>query len=234
MPTLTPEQIYQICLDVGFSPDQAVTWTAIAMAESGGNTEAHNPNGEDSRGLWQVNVDPNVRSNSFGDLSDPDAWTAAQVDARRDRTVDQLAAEWAGEAPQFEDGLRLLGYELGSHYVGDLLQHAADVRHALGLARPDDDLSLAVALDFYLISFEETLAEAGVGSVAVEVGDESWTLGPGATVASLRAERFELFRALGGRRSAAQIRALAWRGDADAVVPLVSRYPLPATDLLDA
>jgi len=181
-----------------------------------------------------VGITADLNSGNFGDLSDPDAWTAAQVDARRDRTVDQLAAEWAGEAPQFEDGLRLLGYELGSHYVGDLLQHAADVRHALGLARPDDDLSLAVALDFYLISFEETLAEAGVGSVAVEVGDEAWTLGPGATVASLRAERFELFRALGGRRSAAQIRALAWRGDADAVVPLVSRYPLPATDLLDA
>ena len=38
--------------------DDAVTFTAIAMAESGGNTEAHNPHGEDSRGIWQINVDP--------------------------------------------------------------------------------------------------------------------------------------------------------------------------------
>ena len=179
-----------------------------------------------------VGIAVDLNGGDFGS-GDPDAWTAAQVDARRDRTVDQLTAEWADAAPQFEEGLRLLGYEIGSHYVGDLLQHAADVRHALGKSRPDDDLSLAVALDFYLMSFEESLAEAGVGAVEVAVGTESWTLGPGAPVAELRAERFELFRALGGRRSAARIRALRWRGDAEVVAPLVSRYPLPVLDLLE-
>jgi uncharacterized protein (TIGR03083 family) len=180
-----------------------------------------------------VGITVDLNAGRFGNRSDPDAWTAAQVDARRDCSVDQLAAEWADEAPQFEDGLRLLGYAIGSHYVGDLLQHAADVRHAVGLPRPDGDLSLAVGLDFYLISFDETLTAAGVGAVEVAVGDESWTLGPGAPIASVTGERFELFRALGGRRSGAQIRALAWRGDADAVVPLVSRYPLPTNELLE-
>ena len=71
MPTLSPTEIYQICLEAGFSPDDAVTWTAIAMAESGGNTGAHNPVGEDSQGLWQINVNPAVRENHWGDLSDP-------------------------------------------------------------------------------------------------------------------------------------------------------------------
>ena len=32
---------------------------------------AHNPNGEDSWGLWQINVNPAVRENHWGDLSDP-------------------------------------------------------------------------------------------------------------------------------------------------------------------
>jgi Lysozyme like domain len=36
--------------------DNAITWTAIAMAESGG---ASSTSGEDSRGLWQINVEPN-------------------------------------------------------------------------------------------------------------------------------------------------------------------------------
>ena len=71
MPTLTAAEIYNVCLQAGFTPDQAVTWTAIALAESGGNTGAHNPNGEDSRGLWQINIDPSVRDNPWGDLSDP-------------------------------------------------------------------------------------------------------------------------------------------------------------------
>jgi hypothetical protein len=125
----------------------------------------------------------------------------------------------------------MFGYELGSHYVGDLLQHVADVRHALGARRMADDLGLVVALDFYLMSFDETLCDAGAGSVELAVGEESWTLGTGARVASLRVDRFELFRALGGRRTAAQIRALPWRGGADAVAPLVSRYPVPAAPL---
>ena len=64
-------QIYQAARAAGFSPDQATTWTAIALAESGGETGAHNPNGEDSRGLWQINVAPGVRENIWGDLSDP-------------------------------------------------------------------------------------------------------------------------------------------------------------------
>jgi cell wall-associated NlpC family hydrolase len=71
VPTLTPTEIYNVCVSVGFTPDQAVTWTAIAMAESGGNTEAHNPHGEDSRGLWQINIAPGVRDNPWGDLNDP-------------------------------------------------------------------------------------------------------------------------------------------------------------------
>src|SRR5262245_43555371 len=119
-----------------------------------------------------VGITVDLNAGNFGDLSDPDAWTAAQVGARRERTPAAPAAEWEDAAPRFEEGLRLMGYEIGSHYVGDLLQHAADVRHALGLARPDDNLSLAVGLDFYLISFEESLAEVGIGAVDVEVGDE--------------------------------------------------------------
>ena len=180
-----------------------------------------------------VGVTADLNAENFGDSSDPDAWTAAQVRARRDRTVDELAAEWDGEAPRFEDGLRLFGYEIGSHYIGDLLQHVADVKHALGRPRPSDNLTLAVALDFYLISFEQSLDEQQCGAVQLGAGEESWTLGSGAAIASVTAERFELFRSLGGRRSEAQVRALSWRGDMDAVVPIFSRYPLPEADIID-
>jgi uncharacterized protein (TIGR03083 family) len=178
-----------------------------------------------------VGITVDLNAGNFGSTADPDAWTAAQVATRRGRSVDDLAREWDEAAPRFEEGLRLLGYEIGSHYLGDLLQHEADVRHALRRPRRADDVALAVALDFYLISFEETLCADGVGAVEIAVADESWTLGPGAPVASLRAERFELFRALGGRRTDAEIRALPWRGDAGAVVPRLSRYPVPSAPL---
>jgi cell wall-associated NlpC family hydrolase len=71
MTTLSPTEIYNVALQAGFTPDQAVTWTAIALAESRGSTMAHNPSGEDSRGLWQINVASDVRDNPWGDLYDP-------------------------------------------------------------------------------------------------------------------------------------------------------------------
>jgi hypothetical protein len=30
-----------------------------------------------------------------------------------------------------------MGYEVGSHFVGDLLHHASDIHEALGMARID-------------------------------------------------------------------------------------------------
>jgi hypothetical protein len=56
MPRFSAEQIYGFARQAGFSPDQAATMTAIALAESGGDSRSHNPFGEDSRGLWQINA----------------------------------------------------------------------------------------------------------------------------------------------------------------------------------
>jgi cell wall-associated NlpC family hydrolase len=55
MARYTAEQIYAFAREAGFSPDRAATMTAIALAESRGNSSAHNPVGEDSKGLWQIN-----------------------------------------------------------------------------------------------------------------------------------------------------------------------------------
>ena len=82
--------------------DQAATMTAIALAESGGNTRATlragkviqraghqgaNPTGEDSRGLWQINVSrstslPNVtRTLTAGRITTPRV-SMPQISAR--------------------------------------------------------------------------------------------------------------------------------------------------------
>ena len=158
------------------------------------------------------------------DVADPEAWTARQVEERRTATVPELAAEWEAEAGRFEEGLRLLGYELGSHYVGDLLHHSQDVREALGRPPIEDDLALVVALDFYVDHFSQSLAAHGAGAVAIRVADESWTAGAGEVVATVTAGRFDLFRSFGGRRTKAEVRALDWTGDVDRVLPFVSAY----------
>lgn len=57
--SLTPNQIYSSAVAAGFAPGDAVTLTAIILAESGGNPAAHNHNvktGDDSWGLAQINM----------------------------------------------------------------------------------------------------------------------------------------------------------------------------------
>jgi cell wall-associated NlpC family hydrolase len=65
------QEIYEAARAAGFTPDQATTWTAIALAESGGETGALNDTGEHSMGLWQINVSSSVRENVWGNLNDP-------------------------------------------------------------------------------------------------------------------------------------------------------------------
>ena len=163
--------------------------------------------------------------NALGfDAPDPDAWTARQVEERRSASLPDLEAEWEGEAERFEEGLRLLGYEIGSHYVGDLLQHSQDVREALGTDPLDDDLALAVALDFYIDAFSRALVRNRAGAVVVRVGEEAWTAGTGEVVAAVTADRLPLLRSFGGRRPDDEVRALDWTGDVDAVLPFVNAY----------
>ena len=180
-----------------------------------------------------VGIPADLNHGRFPNPANPEAWTAEQVEVRRGQPVAALAAEWDAEAPTFMDGLRAFGYAFGSHYLGDLLHHVADVRHALGMTAPGDDEILVVALDFYLESFDETLREAGAGTVELRTGGEMFTAGDGPVIAALEGPRYEVFRALGGRRSERQIRNMKWTGDVDGVVPIVSRYPLPERDLVE-
>lgn len=79
--TLTIEQIYAVAREAGFTPQQAVTWTAIALAESGGNPRSLNSHGEYSLGLWQINeaADPG-RATRYGNLYSPLANARAAYD----------------------------------------------------------------------------------------------------------------------------------------------------------
>lgn len=61
MPTLLGVQVAQLARDVGLSGDALVTAVAIAKAESSWNSGARNvtpSTGDDSHGLWQINIRP--------------------------------------------------------------------------------------------------------------------------------------------------------------------------------
>jgi Lysozyme like domain len=62
----SPAAIAQAAKDAGFTGTQIAIATAIALAESGGDASAHNTKGEDSRGLWQINVAPTANPDLIG------------------------------------------------------------------------------------------------------------------------------------------------------------------------
>lgn len=58
-PVLSPSQIATALRRAGFPESELPRMTAAALAESGGNPRAHNPNaqtGDNSYGLWQINM----------------------------------------------------------------------------------------------------------------------------------------------------------------------------------
>jgi len=71
-PVLGPGDLYNLAVSVGFDPDTATTMAAVALRESSGCPTAHNPGpGEDSYGLWQINVLGNPGILSALGLTDP-------------------------------------------------------------------------------------------------------------------------------------------------------------------
>ena len=58
MARLNEFQIAGYALAAGFPPNEIATATAVALAESGGDTNAtnHNTNGSYDYGIWQINT----------------------------------------------------------------------------------------------------------------------------------------------------------------------------------
>jgi len=189
-----------------------------------------------------------------------DAWTAAQVDARRDRPFDQVVEEWAQVGPKFAAMIDHFPGWYGRQVVADITVHEHDVRGALGVAGDRDGDGLRQSLDLLVDVVMGAGANAlGVGPIEVIAGDSRWLVGGGSSSGGdvstamndaiaagetptpvdrpaeirLTASPFELFRAMTGRRSAEQIRRLDWSGDPSPYLPLFALGPfsLRATDL---
>lgn len=77
MATLSFTQIEQLWIANGGSAALAPVMAAIAIAESGGRTDAHNPKPpDDSYGLWQINYYGNLRSGRTQRYGSPDQLVA--------------------------------------------------------------------------------------------------------------------------------------------------------------
>jgi uncharacterized protein (TIGR03083 family) len=164
-----------------------------------------------------------IAGNIEGAATDP--WTQAQVDARAGRTIAEITDEWRQTGPQIDAIIDSFG-PTGAQLLFDLTTHEHDVRLALGTPGARDAGVFDVALDFAV----SNRGQYAPKPIHIEADHLAWDLGDGEPVATLTADRFTLMRALSGRRTPAQIRALEWTGDPEPFIPMFASGPFAFPD----
>jgi len=141
-----------------------------------------------------------------------DAWTAAQVEARRHASTEDLLAEWSEHAPALESMIPSVPQMI--RLPADCLTHEQDIRGAVGRPGGDPE-ALAWGAGLMLESWNRRIEAEGLGAIRVRApGIEERTLGSGDPTSAVTAPGvFEVFRALLGRRSREQVAAWAWDVD---------------------
>ncbi|MGQ0824190.1 MAG: maleylpyruvate isomerase N-terminal domain-containing protein [Actinomycetota bacterium] len=135
-----------------------------------------------------------------------DPWTAAQVDARRGRTLCELFAEWDEIGPQFEQALGGAPEVMSGQAVFDAITHEQDLRLALDEPGARESDAVGVAFDWGCAG--RTTFELPALRFVTEAGEALG--GIGEAIATVTASRFEIIRALTGRRTAAEVAAYKW------------------------
>jgi uncharacterized protein (TIGR03083 family) len=144
-----------------------------------------------------------------------DPWTEAQVAARRERTLAELADEWDQTGPQVEAALA--GGLLPAQAVFDQVTHEHDLRHAVGRPGAQDHEAVPIGLTFVRDAWPFVMGtddKSSVPPLRFVAGDAEITSGTDPEI-TLELSPFETLRALTGRRSLDQIRLYDWGTDPD-------------------
>ena len=155
-----------------------------------------------------VNTDI-VNGNLNGVASDN--WTDAQVVTRREWPIDEILTEWETNGSVVEANAAILGSSAGQ-WVYDACTHEHDIRHALGAPGARDSEAVALAFAWGTTVLGDGLDRQGAPGLVIETDDGGTTVGTGEPRATVTVGRFELIRAMTGRRSVAQMEAYGWDG----------------------
>jgi uncharacterized protein (TIGR03083 family) len=142
-----------------------------------------------------------------------DAWTARQVTARRDWSIDRLLDEWDTEAAKVEGNMPSMPEVAVGQMTFDAATHEHDIRGALEAPGARDSDAVTIGFDWGVHAISGMVDHADA-TLCIETETGRHTTGTGTRQIGVRADRFELFRAMTGRRSLDQLRHLGWEGEA--------------------
>lgn len=142
-----------------------------------------------------------------------DPWTEAQVEAFAGTPMLEILDHWDEVGPQVEALIPAVPPRPTSQMVFDATTHEHDLRGALGRPGGRDADAIRVGLGFLVVAVDGLIREHGLDGLEITAGDDVFTLGAGAPRVHLAGAPFELFRALGGRRTLDEVGALDWSAD---------------------
>lgn len=167
-------------------------------------------------------------------------WTDGHVESRRDRSLEEVLSEWeenakvltammSGDRP-WPDGVPGFSDRV---ILTDLAVHQQDINGALGRDQDRDTPLIRIANAGYIATMGWRLATAGLPPLRIVTGDSERVAGDGEPAATVTGSRFELFRALSGRRNPDQIRSYEWDGDAEPYIPYFYPYGIREEALVE-
>lgn len=142
-----------------------------------------------------------------------DPWTAAQVTARKDHGRAVMLEEWAATGPALHEALLGMDPVQAAQVVFDAATHEHDLRGALQSPGARDSDGVDIGWDWATTVLGQLRDGYGAGALRLTTVDGTTTCGAGEPTGAVTADRFELFRAMTGRRSAEQVQAWSWEGE---------------------
>lgn len=158
-------------------------------------------------------------------------WTDRQVEDRRGRPLHEVLEQWDAAAESVAPMMRgdvawpegVLPFA-GRILVTDVGIHQQDVYGAFDLVKDRDSAPVRIGFATYAAGVDLRIKAAGRAALRLVTEHKEVVAGDGTPAATVRAPRFELFRALSGRRSPAQLRAYDWEGDPEPFLDLFYPY----------
>lgn len=149
-------------------------------------------------------------------------WGDREVKARQDLSLQECITEWSELLQDSDD---LFESQLAPVAVSDVLAHEQDIRTALNRPGARDDENIIPSVEMGLSFVDQGAQSANLPALRLVTEEVDRRVGQGEPVATLRTTTFELFRALHGRRTVEQVRAMQWEGDPGPWLPVLSVFP---------
>ena len=168
-----------------------------------------------------------------GRISGPpsEEMTAIQVADRRDVSTAAVADEWEANGDAIDAVIDSMGMAV-FRIAMDAITHEGDIRGALVESRVPAG-AVAFHHHFGAEGFSLRVAEHGLPAVEITADGETTVAGAGEPGISLRAGRYDLSRALLGRRSASQVKEFTWSGDPEPYVEIFGAFALADSPVVD-